>query len=409
VISPRKRCIVVAALLLLAAIPAGASTLSEVKSRGKLVMLSFPHQESAFIRVQVEVDLHHYDGIDYEILDGFAKSLGVTLEVHPVRPSFADLVPALLRGDGDVIGSSFSITPERRGKVDFSAPYFAGHAVVVVPRESPIHTEADLAGRTGATVRGSSLEERMRKVPGVRFHYVDFTRWNYDALIEKTADFSILDETSTWGVLPSYPDLKVAFVLPGEDLYGFAVTPKSDLREALDAYLETIQRNGQLEKIVQRYLGEKAESGLARRGGAARVAADDIQSRETRQEVESAMRLYAEHLRTGPVEAIVSSYTAAGQLLQPGMAPLAGREAIRAFLAPLADKFTVKSVEMATASLQIWGATAYQWGIYRQEAGPKDGAAATYSGRYVAEWRREADGQWRIERLMMQPVESPGR
>jgi ABC-type amino acid transport substrate-binding protein len=283
------RFVAVVALFLLAAVltavAAGASTLAEVKSRGRLVMLSFPHQESAFIRVQVEVDLHHYEGIDYEILDGFARSLGVVLEVHPVKPSFADLVPALLRGEGDVIGSSFSITPERRTKVDFTVPYFAGRTVVVVPRESPIRTEKDLAGRTGATVRGSSLEERMKKFPGVRCHYVDFTRWNYDALMEKTADFSLLDETSTWGVLPSYPDLKVAFVLPGEDLYGFAVTPKSDLRAALDSYLETIQKNGHLDRIVKHYLGDTAESGVTRRGGAVRQEAEDTQTRETRQEV----------------------------------------------------------------------------------------------------------------------------
>jgi len=250
--------------LLLVSAVAGASTLAEVKSRGKLVMLSFPHQESAFIRVKVEVDLQHYDGIDYEILEGFAQSLGVALEVHPVKPSFSDLVPALLRGEGDVIGSSFSITPERKEKVDFSAPYFAGRTVVVVPKDSPIKTEADLAGKTGATVRGSSLEERMKKLPGVHFHYVEFTRWNYDALMEKAADFTVVDESSAWRVLPAYPKLKAAFPLPGEDLYGFAVAPKSDLRKALDAYLETIKTNGRLDQIVKRYLGDKAGSGVSR-------------------------------------------------------------------------------------------------------------------------------------------------
>jgi len=392
-------------LLFLTGVSAGASSLAEVKSHGKLVMLAFPHQESAFIRVKVEVDLQHYDGIDYEILEGFAQSLGVALEVHPVKPAFAELIPALLRGDGDVIGSSFSITPERQVKVDFSSPYFAGRTVVVVPRDSPIHGEADLAGKTGSTVPGSSLEERMKKLPGVRFHYVEFTRWNYDALKEKAADFTVVDESSAWRVLPAYPDLKGAFVLPGEDLYAFAVAPKSDLRPALDAYLATIKVNGRLDQIVKRYLGDKAGSGLGSRGAAAAV---EPAVGPERQAVEAAMRRYAEHLRTGPVAATVASFTATGQLLQPGMAPLQGREAIRGFLAPLADQFTVKSVEMATESLDVLGAVAYQWGTYRQEAGPKAGPFATYNGRYVAEWRHEADGQWRIERLMMQPVGPSG-
>ncbi len=267
-IQPRRHQFTAFAVLLLLLIPGivRASSLADVKSHGKLVVLSFPHQESPFIRVKTEIDLNHYDGIDYEILEGFAKSLGVRLEIHPVKPSFAELVPALLRGEGDVIASSFSITPERKEKVDFTDPYFAVRTVVVVPKGSPIHTEADLTGKTGSTVRGSSLEERMKKLPDVHFHYVDFTRWNYDALMEKEADFSLLDETSPWRLLPSYPDLQVAFALPEKDLYGFAVTPKSDLRQALNGYIAKIKKNGKLDGIVQKYLGEKAGSGVTGMG-----------------------------------------------------------------------------------------------------------------------------------------------
>ncbi|MEA2692024.1 MAG: polar amino acid transport system substrate-binding protein [Acidobacteriota bacterium] len=271
-ILPRQRRFVsfLALLLLASGTAAWASSLADVKARGKLVVLSFPHQESPFIRVQTEVDLDHYDGIDYEVLSGFAKSLGVALQIHPVKPSFAELVPALLRGEGDVVASSFSITPERKAKVDFTEPYFAVRTVVVVPKGSPIHAVADLAGKTGSTVRGSSLEERMKKLPDVRFHYVDFTRWNYDALMEKEADFSLLDETSPWRLLPSYPDLQVAFALPDKDLYGFAVVPKSDLRQALDAYIAKIKKNGKLDGIVKKYLGKNAGSGVTSGPGALR-------------------------------------------------------------------------------------------------------------------------------------------
>jgi ABC-type amino acid transport substrate-binding protein len=259
------RLLALVTLLLISAGAAGAaraSSLAEVKARGKLIMLSFPHQESTFIRVKVEVDLHHFDGIDYEIIEGFAKSLGVGFEVHPVKPSFAELIPALLRGDGDLIASSFSITPERKEKVDFSDPYFAVRTVVVVPKDSPIHEVVDLAGKTGSTVQGSSQQERMKKLGITRFHYVDFTRWNCDALTDKEADFTVLDETAVWRFLPAYPDLKVAFALPGADRYGFAVTPKSDLRQALNAYLKKIKKNGKLAEIVKRYLGDKAAAGV---------------------------------------------------------------------------------------------------------------------------------------------------
>jgi len=244
---------------------AGATSLSEVKARGKLVMLTFPDMESAFIRVDVDQGLDHYTGIDYEVLSGFARSLGVTLEVRPVKPGFADLVPTLLRGEGDIVASSFSITPERREKVDFTEPYFGVRTVVVVPKESPIHSLADLAGRTGSAVRGSSLEAEIQKLGNVKLHYVDFMRWNYDALMEKEADFTVLEEPFVWRLLDSYPDLKVAFALPGKDAYGFAVAPGSDLRFALDTYLAQIKADGKLDAIARKHLGDRAESGVTER------------------------------------------------------------------------------------------------------------------------------------------------
>ncbi len=238
--------------------PRGGSAVAVVKARGKLIMLCFPHQESPFIRVDVEIGIDQYDGIDYEIMTGFARSLGVTLEVHPVKPSFATLVPALLAGEGDVIASSFSITPERRQKVDFSRPYFAVHTVVLVRKDSHLASPADLAGKTAATVAGSSLEERIKELHPGRIHHVDFTRWNYDALSEQQADFTVLDDTSTLRLLPLYRDLKVAFQLPGVDDYAFAVAPGSDLREALDRFLDDLRRSGRLDKIIQFYLGPPA-------------------------------------------------------------------------------------------------------------------------------------------------------
>jgi ABC-type amino acid transport substrate-binding protein len=236
--------------------PAGSNgAVAAVKARGKLVMLCFPHQENPFIRIDVAAGLDHYQGIDYEIMEGFAKELGVALVVRPVKPSFAALVPALLAGEGDVIASSFTVTPERRQKVDFSRPYYSVHTVVVVRKGSGIKSPADLAGKTGATVAGSSLEERIKQLHAGRIHHVEFTRWNYDAVSEKEADFTVLDESSTWRLLPLYPDLEKAFPLPGVDEYGYAVAPGSGLRKALDLYIDELRRSGRLDEIVNRHVG----------------------------------------------------------------------------------------------------------------------------------------------------------
>jgi polar amino acid transport system substrate-binding protein len=254
-----------ALLCTLLALPdAAAAPLKDVRSRGKLVVLSFPHQESGFIRVDVDRGIDFYQGVDFDLMQDFACSLGVTLEVRAVKPSFGALIPSLLAGEGDVIASSFTITPERRSKLIFSDPYFAINTVVVARKGRTFAGPADLEGKKASVVMGSSLHEMVKSLSEAPPHLVEFTRWNYDAVSEGVADFTVLDEPGTWHLLPLYPDLAVAFTLPGVNHYGFALAPGSeDLRDALNAFLAGVKANGELEAIVRRHLGETASSGVS--------------------------------------------------------------------------------------------------------------------------------------------------
>lgn len=123
-----------------------------------------------------------------------------------------------------------------------------------------------------------------------------------------------------------------------------------------------------------------------------------------RQAVAQAMRGYATALRRGPADAVIACYTEKGELLLPGMAALRGRAAIRAFLAPLAEATEIDSVDIDTELLETHGRFADQWGTYRQVAGERGKPKQQFKGRYAALWHLEADGQWRLARLMMQPL-----
>jgi len=120
--------------------------------------------------------------------------------------------------------------------------------------------------------------------------------------------------------------------------------------------------------------------------------------------VEAAMRGYAAALKSGPPEAVAAWFTADGELLLPGMAPVRGREAIRAFLAPMASAVEVESVEVGTDAVEVHGESADLWGTYRQLAGEKGKPKEMHTGRFAALWHRDAAGAWHLARLMMQPV-----
>jgi ketosteroid isomerase-like protein len=128
---------------------------------------------------------------------------------------------------------------------------------------------------------------------------------------------------------------------------------------------------------------------------------------DERARVEAATQRYAALIRGAPVDSVLTAYTENGELEIPGVGALKGRKAIRDFLAPLAAAVSVSATEMQSDSLAVSGNVAQSSGRYRQVAGPKGGPAAEYRGAFHATWAREADGQWRISRLVMQPMKSP--
>ncbi len=253
-------------LLPLLAAPAAAQDLARIHKSGKLVMLAFPHQQNTFIRVNLAKgamvksgSADYFQGFDVDLMLGFAKKLGVELEIRPVsEPSYRALIPDLLAGRGDLIASSLAITEERREHVAFSRPYFRAWPVIVT-RESndEIHGLADLKYRVGAVGAGSSHEERLLKM-GVATEMLrryDFTIEAYGAVADGQAEYLMADNSSAATVLKEEKGLKIAFSLPEQHFFGVAVPPGSDLLPALDAYLAEIEKSGELAKLRERYFG----------------------------------------------------------------------------------------------------------------------------------------------------------
>lgn len=254
-----------AALLLLAA-TAWAGDLADVKARGKLILLCYPSQNSTFVAADLDVmrennlklselrKAEYFKGLDIDLVKGFAKSLGVELEIHPVTSGYGALLPALIGHEGDLVASSLSITPKRLETVDFSSPYLTSWVAVAVPFDSKIASLADLAGKKAALMRGSSqLEFLQSQAPEVKILLTGFSLENYVAVKEGEADFTLLDSRAPLGgsVSPAYSDLKVAFRLR-EFGYGVAARKGSDLLGPLNAYLADIEQSGELGRMVER-------------------------------------------------------------------------------------------------------------------------------------------------------------
>jgi polar amino acid transport system substrate-binding protein len=230
-----------------------SSSVVDVKARKKLVVLSYPHAYNAFVK---EKEPGHYDGVDVSIMKTFANKLGVAMEIHAV-PSLGDLVPALLEGKGDILASGFSITPEREKVISFSDPYFAVVVMVIVRKDSPIAGLADLKGKKGSVVPGSSKEARLKAIPGAIPYHVEKSIQHYEAVEKGKADFALVDSPSWLANEESLPNLKVGFQLAEVEYYGYGMMKDSDLAPALNAHLKEMRQSGTMNTLLRRALGDK--------------------------------------------------------------------------------------------------------------------------------------------------------
>lgn len=94
------------------------------------------------------------DGYDIDMAKAIASDLGVKLTV--VDTSSANRIPNLQTGKVDAVICNFTRNGERAKQVDFTDPYVVASEALLVKKDSGIQNAHDLAGKTIATVKGST-------------------------------------------------------------------------------------------------------------------------------------------------------------------------------------------------------------------------------------------------------------
>lgn len=91
-------------------------------------------------------------------------------------------------------------------------------------------------------------------------------------------------------------------------------------------------------------------------------------------------------------------------MLQEGMPPINGRDAIRRFLASFDGHAQVDTALATSDEVDVHGRVATQWGTFYQVARIDGDEPGRFRGRYVARWVRGKDGRWLLSRIAMQPA-----
>ncbi|MFD3733315.1 glutamate ABC transporter substrate-binding protein [Streptomyces sp. NPDC058632] len=105
-----------------------------------------------------------FAGFDVDVATYVAKELGYEADqIEWVETKSADRENALARGDVKFIAATYSITDERKQKVDFAGPYLLAHQDLLVKADSDISEATDLNDKKLCSVTGSTSAQNVKK------------------------------------------------------------------------------------------------------------------------------------------------------------------------------------------------------------------------------------------------------
>ncbi|WP_246943575.1 basic amino acid ABC transporter substrate-binding protein [Bacillus pinisoli] len=200
-------------------------------------------------------------GFDIDLVNYIAKELGYEIEIKDI--AFDGLIGALQADRVDFVASSMSATEERAKNVDFSVTYYTSGEMIIVRKGDGLEKVEDLVGKKVAVQLGSiqegtaeSLKEELGDLEVVKLNKVPEL---IQELKSNRIDGVILDQTVAEGYVNQFDDL--TGIQLAVDAAGTAIAfPKgSELVEEFNGVIEKMKENGELDKLVQKWLAGEGQ------------------------------------------------------------------------------------------------------------------------------------------------------
>ena len=270
--------LMLAASALLMAPQAFCRDLDEIKQQGVLKHLGVPYAN--FVTGSG-------DGMDVEIVQLFAKHLGVRYEY--VKTTWDNVVPDLIGrkiklsgnnvelldvvpGQGDIVANGFTVLPWREKILNFSSPTFPTQIVLVAPANSnirPIKPSGNInkdiervkkltKNRTSLGVQNTCLDPALYNLKEEGAKIKNFTGALSDlpsAVIKGESDTAIMEMPDALLALKKYPGkIKIIGPLsPIQDMAAGFAKDSVQLRNEFKIFLAQIKKDGTYLKIVKKY------------------------------------------------------------------------------------------------------------------------------------------------------------
>lgn len=203
-------------------------------------------------------------GFDIDLAKAMGEKLGKAIEFQSIDWTMKET--ELNAGNIDFIWNGYSISDERKEKVDFSVPYLNNTQFIVTLADSDINTKADLAGKTVAAQTGSTAVDAIEAEPEVMATFKDGKPVTYesnnDVLMDLEAgrvDAAVVDEIIIKYYMSKKGEDKFKILEEnfGDEEYGVGMR-KGDTKlvEAFNQAYAELKAEGKLAEISTKWFGE---------------------------------------------------------------------------------------------------------------------------------------------------------
>lgn len=196
-------------------------------------------------------------GFDVEIGREIAKRLGVKAQF--LEGKWDGLIAGLDANRYDAVINEVGITDQRKQKYDFSEPYIASKAVIIVKAgDDSIKTFADLKGKKAAQSLTSNFGKSAEKNGAVIVGTDGFDQ-SIQLVLQGRADATLNDSLSFYDFKKKQPKapVKIAAEEENADFSGVIIRKNQpELLAAINKALTDIKADGTYKRISETYFGQ---------------------------------------------------------------------------------------------------------------------------------------------------------
>ncbi len=252
-------------IVLMSILPITLISCGEKKSESSLekekLVLGF---DDTFVPMGFKDENGEYTGFDIDLAKEIEKKLGKEIELQPIDWSMKET--ELNSGNIDFIWNGYSVTEERKKKVEFSIPYLNNRQVIITLSNSKINTKEDLKEAVVGAQNQSSAVDAIESDGDIISTFKDGKVVTFDTNNEALMDLEAgrLDAVVADEILAKYyinqrgaDKYKVLVEDFGSESY--AVGIRKDDKELVEAFNKAFKElidEGKAGEISKKWFGE---------------------------------------------------------------------------------------------------------------------------------------------------------